>query len=84
MIYRSETEAAPRYAAAVLLRFLCHYLVDSVPDIGLTELAESTIALFNYYQMPRSSAAFSISEQRQIPATLGKVFESPGFHVELE
>lgn len=81
--YEPRTEFAPQYPQALLLRFLCHYLVDSVPDDGVSELAEATLSVFDYYRIPRKSVVVA-PEHRQLVAEMGRTFESPGFRVEDE
>jgi hypothetical protein len=80
----SPTEIAPRYPGAVLLRILCHYLVDSVPDRALPEIAESTLSVFEHHQVPRHSLVYSVPGQQRLPAAQGRTFESPGFQIEPE
>jgi hypothetical protein len=83
LMYEPETGFTPRYSEELVLRILCHYLVDSVPDQGLLELTDSISSLAKYYQPPRHSVLL-VPERKQLRAARGKAFDSPTFHVEPE
>ena len=44
----------PEYPAELLLRIICHALVDQIPDAGLPELCETTNELLEFYSLPES------------------------------
>lgn len=78
---RDATELAwPKYQASVVFRILCHYLVDAVPDNGVPEMLDSVVSLFEYYRVPSQTVVVG-PERKQLPASLGKVYQSPTFHI---
>lgn len=83
LVYQPQTEAATHYPANLLLRLLCHYLVDSVPEQAVPELAEATLGIFDHHSIPRTSLVFSHRRQH-VPAVMGQIVKSPPFYAEAD
>lgn len=65
------------------MRVLCHYLVDSVPDAGVTEMASSIASVLEYYAKPRVSAV-AVRSLPPLAARLAEATRSPAAYVEEE
>lgn len=78
-----QTGADPRgVAMAALARFVCHVMVDEVPERGLVELYESLKDLYQFYSEKADEPRAALPSTRQIHATVGRMLDRPGFQLE--
>jgi hypothetical protein len=78
-----ESQPSQEELNHLILRLLCHFMVDHLPDKGLPEACESLREFCAYYdslqpELPR------INQSRGIPAQCGERFERPQFSIDEE
>lgn len=67
MRFDHTTSRSPQTQAEILTRVLCHILVDRIPDLGLNEMSEALVQIYDFYSMPPSP---------QPRLTTGQVFQA--------
>lgn len=78
-----QTSADPRgVLTAALARFVCHVLVDEVPERGLGELYESLNDMYQFYLEQPAQPQAALPSVRRIDATVGRRMERPDFQLE--
>jgi len=60
----------------ILMRALCHFFVDVMPDEGIEELADSALDLIKFYSMPPSSNLLT-SSGGTVEANVVNSYERP-------
>ena len=78
-----QTSATPADFQPILLRALCHLLVDQVPDLGLPDLCNSLREFWEFYNVPPNRAPM-LPVQRRVSARIEGRYERPEFHVDEE
>lgn len=64
-------------------RFLCHVLVERLPQDGLEEAFVTLRDMYEFYAT-RSKVNALPSAPQKLPAKQGKSYERPSFHIEEE
>lgn len=78
-----QTSADPRgVLTAALARFVCHVLVDEVPERGLGELYESLNDMYQFYLEQPAQPQRALPSVQRIDATVGRRMERPDFQLE--
>lgn len=78
-----QTSVDPRRLwTAALARFVCHVLVDEVPERGLGELFESLNGVHRFYLEQPEKPRAALPPRRRIDATVGRRMERPAFGLE--
>lgn len=78
-----QTSVDPRGVLTVALaRFVCHMLVDEVPERGLGELYESLSGMYKFYVDQAEKPRAALPSVRRIDATVGRSMERPAFGLE--
>lgn len=79
----TEMTASPLDLCATVARFVCHVLVDELPDRALPELFESLQGMQEFYlEGPNQPALLPVI--RTLHAELGDVRERPRFQLDAE
>jgi hypothetical protein len=81
MAFRTpETALEPENNEAMRWRFVCHYLVDLLPDDALPELCDRIKDIFEFYT-PVNPSVPSLPSTQRVRARIGEAYERPAFHV---
>ena len=66
---------------AILL--LCHWLIDRIPEEGLTELFETLADIYSFYQTRNLPAPPSLPKATRVKAVVRDTMERPPFAFEI-
>jgi hypothetical protein len=73
------------YPAEVLLRIVCHALVDRIPDAGLPELCETANELLEFYSLRESRAKAALpAGEAPVVGTIVRTYERTPFTIQEE
>jgi hypothetical protein len=81
--YPHKTTGKPDISKAhsLALRILSHFLVDRIPEEGISELCESIGRIYEFYST-RGSIVHSRPSVRLIQGKRGQAYERPDFVIE--
>ena len=72
----------PKDYQQVVLRLICHFLVNQVRPEGLRSLYESLMDHIDFYRLPSNAAEpFGVLESAPVKADVATVYERPQFHI---
>jgi len=72
---------ASEYAPSIVLRVLCHVLINCLPEDSLAELYESLTDLHGFYKNRTIHLLSPAPVQKSIPVNVTRVFTSQPFDV---
>lgn len=73
------------FPAELLLRLMCHVLVDRIPDGGLPELCETGKELFEFYSLREGRAKPALpAGEAPVVGTVVRTYERTPFTLEHE
>ena len=68
-----------------VIRYMCHRVIDRIPEQGLYELSESLARMFRFYsEHPQITPLALTPPARKVSAKRGKTFQRPDFPVTSE
>lgn len=70
------TGSEERFPSCLLERLQCHYLMDSIPDVGMPRVFEYLRDIVDDY-LDRPYSGPVISRRDPVPMALGKTYERP-------
>ena len=79
--FRRPTESGNEYALRIVLRILCHFLVDRIPDNGLKETGETLLEIGQFYRERSKDDMPLLAEKTEINARRGRSYERPEFPI---
>ncbi len=62
-------------------RFICHLLVERVPDLGLPELCQSIAEFFEFYSQASSSRLILPGREERVQGVVREVRSTPPFRI---
>jgi len=77
----TTTAEAEQYGPSIVLRVLCHVLINCLPEEGLPELYENLAGLHEWYGSRRIHLVPETPIQKGIAVTVGHVLTSQPFDV---
>ena len=80
----TTTTQASEDAPSIVLRVLCHVLINCLPEEGLPELYESLTDLHDFYKNKAIHLLPPAPVQKNVPVNVSRVFTSQPFDISEE
>lgn len=77
----TTTAQASEYTPTVVLRVLCHVLINCLPEDALAELYESVVDLHDFYKNRTIHLLPAAPVQKSVPVNVTRVVTSQPFDV---
>ncbi len=80
-VFVPTTDQVPAIPGPVLLRVLCHIIVNNMPDRGLPELFRCACEAYEFHAVEEApGAAMLPSSAQTVSAKVRAAYERPSFH----